>query len=118
MSTQRLATVAAVALIASASTGYAGPCTSEIARVQSRIDAKLEANAASGPTARESIAALEHRQPTPGSIAAAEARLHEESARTVEALTRAMAQARTADGAGDKQGCEKALAEAEHAIGP
>jgi hypothetical protein len=118
MSIARLAALAAAALIGSASSGHAGPCASQIVRMQARIDARLEANAAAGPTARESNAALLHRQPTPGSIAAAEARLNEESATSVEALTRAMAQARAADGAGDKQGCEKALAEAERAIGP
>src|SRR5271155_5277592 len=63
------------ALAASASAAFAGPCTSEIALTQARFDAKLAAAARKGPTARESIAATDSRQPTPDSIAAAEAKL-------------------------------------------
>ena len=39
------------------------------------IDAMLEAQAAAGRSTRESTAATMHRQPTPGSIAAAEVKL-------------------------------------------
>src|ERR1700730_6958020 len=65
-------TVAALALSATASA--AGPCTQQIAQVQAQIDAKLAANAATGPAAPESPGALLSRQPTPGSIAAAESK--------------------------------------------
>ena len=83
-----------------------------------RIDAKLDAKAGAGPGARETTAATMHRQPTPGSIAAAEERLGELSAQTAEAAARAMARARAADGAGDKSACERALADAQRAFGP
>ena len=66
MRLQRFLMVCAVALAASTSASYAGPCSHEIDRVQAEIDAKLEAKAAAGPSARESTAARTHRQPTPG----------------------------------------------------
>jgi hypothetical protein len=48
-----------------ASTGRAGPCPSETA-------AAAAAKAALGPSARQSVAAQMHRQPTVASVAAAE----------------------------------------------
>ena len=84
-------------------------------RLQPRVDAKLEAAAGSGPTAAESLAARLHRQPTPGSIAAAEEKLGEIAAG---ALAAAMARAREADGAGDRSACEQAVAEVQRLLGP
>jgi hypothetical protein len=117
MSIQRLL-AASVALLASTPASYAGPCSHEIDRVQAQVDARLEAKAAAGPAARESTAATMNRQPTPGSIAAAEERLGEVSPQKVEAVAAAMARAREADSAGDKSACEQALADAQRAIGP
>ena len=85
--------------------------------MQAAIDARLEAKAAAGPAARESTAATMNRQPTPESIAAAEARLGEVSHR-IEAVAAAMARARDADRVGDKSACEQALADVQRAIGP
>jgi hypothetical protein len=96
---------------------HAGPCSSEIERTQSLIDAKLEAKAASGPAAQESAGALLHRQPTPGSIAAAEQRLGDLSAQTIAVVAQALVRARAADDAGDRSACEQALADAQRAIG-
>ena len=118
MSIQRLLVACAAALAASMAAAYAGPCSHEIDRVQALIDAKLEAKAAAGPAARESTAATMNRQPTPGSIAAAEARLGEVSPQTVEAVAAAMARARKADSADDQSACEQALAEVRRALGP
>ena len=73
------------------------------------------AMAAAGPAGRESDAALMHRQPTPGSIAAAEERLGK-GARAQRALA-AISQARAADQAGDTGACERALADVQRAIG-
>jgi hypothetical protein len=103
-----LGLLASTAIVTS---GYVGPCSTEIARLQA--DAKLEAKAASGPAARESAGALMHRQPTPGSIAAAEERLGDLSAQATEVAARA-----AADSAGDKNACEQALADVQRAIGP
>jgi hypothetical protein len=118
MSIPRLLIASAAALAASMPTSYAGPCSHEIDRTQAEVDAKLEAKAGAGPFARESSGALVHRQPTPGSIAAAEGRLGEVSPRTVEAVAAAFARAREADRAGDKSACEQALADVQRAIGP
>src|ERR1700680_3795289 len=69
---RRLLVLSALALAMSPVAGYAGPCSHDIDLMQSRVDARLEAKAAAGPSARESSEATMHRQPTPGSIAAAE----------------------------------------------
>jgi hypothetical protein len=81
--------------------------------MQARLDANLAAIARSGPTAPESAGALEHHQPTPGSIAAAERKLGEKANQTI---TKAMAKAQEADQAGDKAACEQALEEVERTI--
>jgi hypothetical protein len=115
---RRLLVLSAAALATSMVAGYAGPCSHDIDLMQSRVDAKLEAKATTGTGARESGAALMHRQPTPGSIAAAESKLGEVSSHTVEVVEAAMARARKADLANDKSGCEQALADVQRAIGP
>jgi hypothetical protein len=107
-------TVAALALSATASA--AGPCTQQIAQVQAQIDAKLRANAATGPAAPESSAALRSRQPTPQSIAEAESKLGEVSQELMATLGTGMARAREADLAGDKGVCEEALAAVRRAL--
>jgi len=118
MTTSRSIVFSALAFVASISTSYAGPCSNDIDRMQGRIDAKLEAKAAAGPTAREGVSAGMSDQPTPRSIAAAEEKLGDVSPQMVEAVGQAMARARTADSAGDKSACEQALADAQRALGP
>jgi hypothetical protein len=103
---------------ATVSTSYAGPCSNAIDRMQARLDARLEAKAAAGPTASESAAGLQHRQPTPNSIAAAEEKSGALSADKVDAAKQAMARARAADGAGNKEACDQALAEVSSVLGP
>ena len=108
---------ACAASLAAMSASYAGPCSQEIAHVQAGIDAKLEAKAAAGPSASEGITATLHRQPNPGSIAAAESKLGNVSPDQVNAMVLAMARAREADRAGDQTGCKQALDEAQRALG-
>ena len=108
----------AIALAVSVSAAYAGPCSGDIANMQARIDAKVAAMAASGPTARQGPAAGMSRQPTPHSMAEAEARLGQLPSETVDTVRQAMLRARAADSAGDKTACDQALAEAERAMGP
>ena len=108
-----LGTVMTAALI---SVAHAGPCSDEIAQMQARIDAGLNASATVGRSAPESTEARTHRQPTPGSVAAAEEKAGDISAKRVEAVTQAMARARAADSAGDKNACERALADAQRAM--
>jgi hypothetical protein len=50
-----------------------------------------------------------HRQPTPGSIADAEAQLGDISPEQLRAAQTLMTQAREADRAGDQSACEQAL---------
>jgi hypothetical protein len=116
MSIARFLALSATVLAASISATYAGPCSQEIDRMQARVDAMIEAVAAAGREARESTAATMHRQPTPGSIAAAEEKLGEGT--RAERAVAAMARARAADGAGDKGACERALADAQRALEP
>jgi hypothetical protein len=97
---------------------HAGPCAHQIDQTQSLIDAKLQARAAKGPTARESAGAKTDRQPTPNSIARAEEKLGDVSPEKVAAVKAAMARAHAADGAGDGAACAQALADAMRALGP
>jgi hypothetical protein len=96
--------------------GWAGPCTQDIDRVQAQVDARIDAVAGAGPAGPESNAARLHREPTPGSVAAAEQRLGE--GRPMESALAALARARNADSAGDRSACERALADARRAISP
>ncbi len=105
-----------VALVAPITVGHAGPCTAQIADVQAQVDARAAAIAGAGPVARESTAALLHREPTPGSISRAEESLGE-GASIGKALS-ALMRAREADRGGNEENCEQALAEARRAIGP
>ena len=118
MTAPRLLVFGAIALAASISASDAGPCSDEIGNMMARINAKLEAKAAAGPTAREGVGAGMSDQPTPRSMAKVEERLGEVSPQTVDAVAQAMARARAADAAGDKNACEQALADAQRALGP
>ena len=69
-------------------------------------------------TAKEGVAATMNMQPTPASIAAAEEKLGDISAKKVKAMKRGMARARVADKAGDLRACRKALATVQRVIGP
>jgi hypothetical protein len=113
----RLLALAAL-LAASAGVAHAGPCAAQIGEMQARIDAKLASAARNGPSTRESVAATDSRQPTPDSIAAAEAKLGDLSPRTIDAIESGMARARRADADGNKAACEEALAAVSRAIGP
>jgi hypothetical protein len=62
-----------VAVLLLSTTAHAGPCGSEIAQFEQAV--RQSANKPdAGPTARQSIGAQLDRQPTPESIARAEAR--------------------------------------------
>jgi len=95
---------------------HAGPCSSEIDRLQPLLDAKIAATAQAGQAAPEGDAALLHRQPTPGSIAGAESKLGEGA--QLDRAVAALARAREADGAGHRLVCEQAVADTLRALGP
>ena len=105
-----------VALLASTTLARAGPCSSEIAQTQGRIDAALEQVVAAGPTAPE-VTHSTHVQPTPRSMAAAEAQLNRLAPEKIDAVRQAMLRARAADAAEDKAACEEALADAKRELG-
>ncbi|KQW18023.1 hypothetical protein ASC80_21490 [Afipia sp. Root123D2] len=87
-------------------TVLAGPCASDIAQVETAMDA-LASNQGSG-SAHQSHAANLHHQPTPNSV-----RRGKEKAGVDERHDRAALQrARMANAKGDMDGCAKALAEA------
>jgi hypothetical protein len=96
----------------------AGPCSFEIAAMQTRLTARLEAKAAAGPSAPESIDALRHHQPTPSSIAAAERKIGVLSGRHGKIIKESMARAREADRIGDMAACQQALDQIERTIAP
>ena len=106
----------AVLVAGFAGPSQAGPCTVEIDRVQAQLDAKIDAEAGRGRTARESGRALEHQEPTPDSVLKAEESLGEGSASGAAMV--ALARARVADSAGDAPACEEALAKARRALQP
>ena len=116
MNIQRSTFACAAALAASMSAAYAGPCSPEVTQIQNLIDARIHVKAGAA-TAPESTAAKTHHQPTPSSVAAAEAQLGQLSPEEFTAVNAAMAQALKADGAGDRSACEQALAEVKRLLG-
>jgi hypothetical protein len=108
MTVRRLLAATPMVVAALMSESYAGPCAQEIDRAQAKIDARLEAKAAAGLSAPESLAATAHHQPTSESIAAAEARLGDIPPERVTAVNAAMDRARDADRVGDLSACEQA----------
>jgi hypothetical protein len=118
MFTPRVLVFAAMAFVVSAWAAHADPCLGQIDAMQARIDAKLEAKAAAGPTAKQGVAAGMGMQPTPASIAAAEEKLGDISPKKIKAMKRGMERARAADKVGDLRACGKALAAVQRVLGP
>jgi hypothetical protein len=98
----------AAGALAWAAPALSGPCTSKIDAAQAEVDAQLEAVAGAGGYGAESAGSKLHRQPTPGSIAEAEAKLKEGPG--VDEAANALARARAEDAAGNRPGCERELA--------
>jgi hypothetical protein len=96
----------------------AGPCTDEIYQADIAIGKRLNAAAATGAAGTESTFATMHRQPTPGTVAGAEAKLGDLPDADLQRIEAFMDQARQADASNDKATCEKALAEAHKILGP
>jgi hypothetical protein len=117
MNTQQSLAACALAFALSTSVSHAGPCSGEIDSTMAEFNRILDARAAAGPSAPQSSAATTHRQPTPGSVGAAESAVGDISAEQIDAVTAAMAKARQADAAGDQAACQQALADARRAAG-
>jgi hypothetical protein len=105
-----------LALVSSAVS--AGPCTDRIYALDVALSKRLDAAAAEGHPAPQSLGAQLHHQPTPSSVAGAEAQVGDLSPAAAQAITEAMDEARKADDAGDRAGCELALAKAENMLQP
>jgi hypothetical protein len=111
----RTLAVAAGALAVSIGSVAAGPCAGDIDRIQAQIDARLDSVAGAGRFGTQSVGAELHHQPTPDSIARAEAQLGEAGGAS-KALA-ALARAREQDTIGNRPACEKEVAEAQRALG-
>src|SRR5215470_1369851 len=101
--------VVAVLLLSTASV-RAGPCSAAIAQFEQTV--RQSANDPdAGPTARQSIGAQLRHQPTPGSVARAEARAQG-------TFAAALARAKRLDVRGNRAGCAEALAAAKRIYSP
>jgi hypothetical protein len=100
----RISAVFIVPILLLSTKAHAGPCSSAIAQFEQAVR-QSESNPGAGPTARQTIGAQLDRQPTPGSVARAEARAQA----TFEA---ALARAKRFDARGNRAGCTRALAAA------
>lgn len=100
---------AGMTLVLFAAPAHAGPCTDRIYQTDLAVAKLLDAAAAQGRPAPESSFATMHRQPTPSTVASAETKAGDLSPADFEAVTKDMDEARAADDAGDRAGCEKAL---------
>jgi len=97
--------VVTVAVCLGTASARAGPCSDAIAQFEQAVRQSAN-NPNAGPTARQSIDAQLDRQPTPGSVARAEARAQT----TFEA---SLARAKRFDARGNRAGCTRALAAAK-----
>ena len=104
--------IVAAALALLAGPAAAGPCAGEIHAFELELNAKLDAAAARGKGAPQTTAAQLHRQPTPDSFAAAEARAGDISEQDVVTIRKFMIEARKADDSGNLAACHKAIADA------
>jgi hypothetical protein len=86
---------------------HAGPCSDEIARIESAL---RRPGSDVGPTDRQTMGAQLHRQPTPGSVERAEDR-------AASVLNAAIARARTFDADGNRAECLKAVEEIKQLTG-
>lgn len=116
MRVYRLCVPVTAAISLSIVPSLAGPCSQDIARLQPSVDVLTAAAATVGSPGRQSKAAMTHRQPTPSSVAAAEARVME--GERAERAKAAMARAQAADRADDTTACVRALADVRREIGP
>ncbi len=98
-----------IALLSVTSPSMAAPddCSAGIGRVQAELDAALNRRAAAGAFAKQSDFATMRRQPTPETVARAEAQLGDWQG-GVKAVA-ALKDARDARARGDKRGCLEAL---------
>ena len=110
--------LSALVLAFCAGAAHAGPCTDDIYQADIALGKRLNAAAAGGKTGAESTFATLHRQPTPATVAGAEAKLGDLPPADVERIEKFLDDARKADAANNKPACEAALTEARKILGP
>jgi hypothetical protein len=108
--------MAGLTIILGAGPAYAGPCTDGIYQTDLDVAKLLDSAAAQGRPAPQTAFATMHRQPTPGSIASAEQQAGDLTTEEAQAVTEAMDEARHADDAGDREGCERALSNVDRML--
>ena len=116
MTFQKLLMLGAAAVAFSAQSGLAASCSTDIDRAWVELNAQIQARAGAGRSAPQSTIAMMHRQPTQGSIAAAEEALLDVWL-PMETVVSALARAREADRANDRSACEAALKDVQRLIG-
>jgi hypothetical protein len=109
MSYRQILALGATALGLSTLPSHAGPCTREIELLSDRLRVVEET-----PTAPESRDARLHRQPTAGSVTAAENSLR--ALYDTKGAALALARARDADRSNDAAACARAIAEARRGL--
>jgi hypothetical protein len=105
--------LAAVGFIGGSAIGNAGPCTTQISRVEQQIREAQTASPPGGagePSAPQSLGAQLHHQPTPDLVESAERKARADGQAALE-------RARTADAQGNARACAKALTEAKELYG-
>jgi len=112
----RLSLVTCSILLASLMMAHAGPCTSDIERLKSEIDAKVKAQLAANPSLTETLTASAKGQPSPGAKANAPNTKSSAPLENMGAVYLALAQAVGADALGDKGKCDQALTQARSAL--
>ena len=106
MSNRKITAALVCTVLALAATNaLAGPCTSDIADFEAAIRSS-QGNPLAGLTAPQSVGADLSHQPTPASVAQAQARLKKSFAAT-------MARAKRYDAQGNRLGCTRELAKAK-----
>src|SRR5215471_7689565 len=112
MKSCKLLLLSAAAFAFSAQPSQANVCSQDIDRAWLQVNAKIQARISAGRSLPQSNIALLHRQPTQGSIAAAEEMLVDVWV-PIEIAVGALARAREADRGNNKLSCERALAEVQ-----
>ncbi|RBP12214.1 hypothetical protein DFR50_11443 [Roseiarcus fermentans] len=115
--TLRALALAAIACALCPAPSRAGPCADDIYKADVAIAKRLEQLAAQGKPGAESSFATTHHQPTPATIAGAEEKVGDISEAQATAVRKWMTEARKDDAAGDRESCEKALAQARGLLG-
>jgi hypothetical protein len=99
----------AAALIGAGGVAHSGPCTAQIAQLQTQISLTA-ASPETGPTAPQTVGAQLHHQPTPGAVQNAENTANADA-------DAALDRAQKADSEGNTDVCNEALQEARRLYG-